>query len=141
MVGAEFVVHGYAVGDAVKCVKRDFFQMTPERRTNIILLGLLAIIHLSTGVISRQLQGPEGWVVGVASIAYFAVMVIIYWRFNRDQASVLQLLSYWGIFCTFVITQRFGMIVDRTNLLEGGAVRLLIVVPIVLYAIASTDRE
>ena len=114
--------------------------MTPERRTNIILLSLLAIIHLSMGWLAEQFQGWEGWVTGTGTVIMFAVMFAIYWRFNRDAASFLQTFSYYGIICTFLVTQRIGVLVDRTNPLAGTAIRLVILVPIYVYIVASGEE-
>lgn len=67
-------------------------------------------------------------------------MLLIYWRFNREGATLLQTLSYWGIVITFVITQRLGMIVERTDLVGGTAIRFLILVPIYFYAVVSKQE-
>jgi hypothetical protein len=111
--------------------------MTPERRTNIVLLSLLAIMHLSMGTLAKHLEGMGAWVTGIGSVISFAIMFAIYWRFNRDSASLLQTISYWAIIGTFLITQRIGEVVDRTDSIGGTMIRLVIIVPIYIYIIAS----
>lgn len=68
-------------------------------------------------------------------------MVVIYWRFNRDRASLLQTFSYWGIFLVFVVTQRLGMIIERTDFLLGTAIRFLILAPVCIFGAASRNGE
>ena len=92
-------------------------------------------------MVSRQLQTLEGWIIGISTAPYLVIMFLIYWKFNREGATLLQTISYWGIFCTFLITQRIGIIIDRTDPLGGMAIRFVILIPIYIYALASKREE
>ena len=83
----------------------------------------------------------EIWIIGFSTAIYVVVMFFIYWRFNRDGASLVQMLAYWGIICTFLATQRIGMMIDRTDTLKGAAIRALVLFPIYFYIVASKGKE
>jgi hypothetical protein len=115
--------------------------VTPERRTDIVLLIVLALTNFSFSAVPNYFRGSGVWVTAVLTVISGAVMFAIYWRFNREGASLLQTFSYWGIVLTFIATQRIGMLVDRSDPLAGLAVRLVTLVPIYIYAVVSRRAE
>ena len=115
--------------------------MTPERRTDIVLLSALAGINLSFGLLPGSLRDSETWITAFLTILAAALLFAIYWRFNRESASLLQTFCYWGIVVLFIATQRIGMLVDRNDPLAGLAVRLVTLVPIYVYSVVSRQRE
>jgi hypothetical protein len=112
--------------------------MTPERRTDIILLGALVVFHLSMGLVV-EVTGESRILVWTASAVYLIGMIAIYWRFNRDRASILQTVSYWAVFLTLILTYRVALILEATDVLAALGVRLTVVVPVYLYWVASRD--
>jgi hypothetical protein len=112
--------------------------MSAERRTDILLLSALVLIHLSMGAVSR-IAGESKIVGWIATVGYLIVMIVTYWRFNRDRSSILQTASYWTVYVTLLLTQRFALAIEASDLLSGIAVRFMVVVPIYLYWVVSRD--
>ncbi len=105
------------------------------------MLTALAVIHLCTGPMSKFARGGEVWVIVPISAIFFILMFVFYRRFNSEGASLPETFSYWAILGTFLITQRIGMNLERTDVLAGTAVRSLIFVPIYIYAVASRATD
>ena len=105
------------------------------------MLTGLAVIQISTGLIFRFLRGINICVDLATSAIFLLLMFTFYRRFNAEGATPLETFSYWAIVLTFLVTQRLAMILDKTDLLAATGLRLLIFVPIYLYALASRTTE